>query len=114
MFYYNDDDIEKTQTNWKNSEVMRIFAEQYLDKLQEVAPIAQPAIDSLPPETSTKVATDNVSVARTESRRLVEAAMQKLADLSAKYGNEKVKYELDRAKAELEKILLTGENDVLQ
>lgn len=31
--WFNDDDIEKEQTNWKNSEVTKLFVENYLDPM---------------------------------------------------------------------------------
>jgi len=119
--FFNDDDIEKEQTNWKNSEVMRIFAEQYLDKIT-VSEQSNEGKNSANNLAEDKFAQDDNlddhgSMALMEEEENlaseVMSAMDKIASLSNEYGNEKVRYMLDIAKGELERILHTGEENVL-
>lgn len=110
--FLNDDDAESAQDNWKNSEVMRIFAELHFPVHVETASEVIPAVVETPQVLSELPKEDIVALRRQTLVASLDEAMQKIARLSSEYGNEKVKYMLERAKAELEKIIQTGESDV--
>jgi hypothetical protein len=109
MIWYNDDDIEKKQTNWQNSEVMRIFAAQYLDP--KLAGGAQFLLADDEPEEEEEVeGEDNcgdgalmnapkpvVLVVKEQLRSELNGVIEKLGSLSSQYGNEKVRYMMERA-----------------
>jgi hypothetical protein len=131
MIWYNDDDIEKKQVNWQNSEVMRIFAEQYLDpKLAEEAKKESGPggarfllADDKPEEEEEVEGGDDcgdgapmgdlpvakVIVVKEHLQTELDGVIQKLAGLSSQYGNEKVRYMMECAVDDLKAIQHYGE-----
>lgn len=110
--WFNDDDIEKGQHNWKNSEVTRIFVDEYINPLLE-----KEAADKVAAEMEENVvveAEDDPEVVlanprEVEMKAAVQSVIDKLATLSNQYGNEKVRYKIERTIMELEDIRKNGE-----
>lgn len=111
--WYNDDDEEKGQNNWKNSEVARLFVENYLDPmLVKQAENTDEEVSDVPQEDiKVSVASEDGGLQKVEAqlRDKVDLVINKLAELSSQYGNEKVRYKMERAIMELEDIKLRGE-----
>lgn len=112
--WYEDD-----QSNWKNSEVISIFADiaeqsNYFQP-ETVGPVVEPPaiLDSSVSPVAVMESAENVNAAdeRLELRASLQQAVDKLNQLSSKYGNEKVRYMLERAAAELQDTLDSGEQN---
>jgi hypothetical protein len=107
--WYNDDDIEKKQTNWKNSEVMRIFAEQYLNQEDDKPEEEEEVEEQDCGDAGLMDKPVKVIVVKEHLRLQLNEVIQKLASLSSQYGNEKVRYMMERAVDDLKAIQHYGE-----
>jgi hypothetical protein len=111
MIWYNDDDIEKKQTNWKNSEVTRLFVENYLDpmlvKEAQEAQEAQDLENDCGDEEIVILVTEEEDEAeppllKEEFLYDIDVAIRKLAVLAKQSDNEIVRYKIERAIIDLE------------
>lgn len=110
MIWYNDDDIEKEQTNWKNSEITRLFVENYLDpKLAEEArdeSLKVEAAEEKEEEIVIAAAPEDESaeppLIKEEFIHEIDMAIRKLARMAEQSDNEIVRYKIERAIIDLE------------
>jgi hypothetical protein len=113
--WFNDDDIEKQQVNYLNSEVMRIFAKQYIDPMI-LAEAEEKEEEVETPCEEDEACDDNKEVLASQRhlvQKEIDSVIQKLATLSNEYGNEKDKYMIERAIAEIERVRQYGDADVI-
>lgn len=107
--WFNDDDPEKVQTNWKNSEITKVFAEQYLKSFAKDSSDGECEceIESKEEEQEKNsgkesdevqelvVILEPVALAKKEIDEVIEK-LAALAEESMEYGNEKAIYLIER------------------
>jgi len=108
--WYNDDDKESAQANWKNSEITRLFVENYLDpKLAQEAINAEAKLaelDEVEEVVVVEAASEDVpaELPSVESEFIhgIDMAIRKLARMAEQSDNETVRYKIERAIIDLE------------
>lgn len=96
VIWYNDDDSESEQANWKNSEVMSLFVQALNNKENSTVEVKEEMGGDN--NVSGKMNEDDNTV---QAHKTLDSTIEKLAQLSSQYGNEKVKYLIERATDEL-------------
>ena len=137
MIWYNDDDPESQNANWKNSELMKSFADQYFDWQSNVEESKTEPINELDEEldrmwrsspltgvvagthvrktADSDVTTNDVVKAMIEHKATahLDFFIDSLVDLAAesyKYGNEKATYMIERTMEEVRALNIGEQN----
>jgi hypothetical protein len=108
--WYNDDDIESPQANWKNSEVTKLFVANYLDPMlakeaMEVAKAeAEKQVEEEVPVVKAVLEHEVAELPSIESEFIhgIDTAIRKLARMAERSDNEIVRYKIERAIIDLE------------
>ena len=102
--FFNDDDAESTNEHWKNSEVLRIFAEIYQPPQQAIAIEEQPV--SSPELQESQISSVLEAKAAAEALEgKVKTTIQRLERLAYMYGDEpEIAYAIERTINEIKSI----------
>lgn len=107
--FYNDDDLEKEQANWKNGgEALRTFAENHVFPAAREAPVDVPEETKssiLDKEPEDQTLRDILNAAWKSEVRDTLQKLAILADESKHYNNEKATYIIERAWHQVKEIL---------
>lgn len=99
---------EDKDENWKNSEVMRIFAEFVKEKENDMAPSTEAITEVIEAEVeneSLEVESDiDLELAKV-SLEIALDGLNKIASESVKYGNEKATYKIELAASQLKDLI---------
>lgn len=124
--WFSDDDLESTNANWKNSEVIRTFAENFIDRKMvekrttqdsssndSISEVGETGVTSLSwldssPVSDIELAAFAQQVREYEELDLLVESLADLAGESVKYGNEKATYMIERTMEEI-RALKSGE-----